>query len=582
LAVKKATNSQSAPSKEKHVKAILLRTFSKDDSVEQIVKYLSMRLDKTNWVVVLKSLMIFHRCFRDGDNSFIENLKPKSAMVFSLSKFLATSPSTHLYTVFVKKYAKYLEEKVSVVRLLNFQFEKNQDTAVKNLKPPDSFKLISKLQSQLNALLNCKMRSQHVGQNTLIHRTYVLLIKDSLILYQLLNEGIIQLLDLFWKMGKKNAAKVVSIYKLFVKETDALIGLYEIGNRFLTQLPQIKKAETSIIDSLEKHIDKLPADDSDDEDDKKKKGKSKKKEESDDDEDLREDDEEYDDYDNKDKGGKDDDSEEQESSEGEDDEPDDLNNIFSGITIQQPLFNFGPGFGAPMMHNPAQPTYNDKASFIKQISAASDTLNPANNYGGQPANPFGVAFNPPQPSFSVQPLSAPQANPFAANPISNPSINNPNPFGGNAAPHNPFAANPIANPYAVNPSLNPAITGSNPGYGANKNLLNPMVNPNITGSSSGLSMTGANPFSGGMNNNYSASPYNSNITGSSSGGNPFGFSSTPAPSGFSNPNNYGMASNPTVPPGNPYGSGVGYNPNPGAQNPFGSTPAVRNPTNPFL
>lgn len=62
----------------------------------------------------------------------------------------------HLFTVFVKKYAKYLEEKVSVLRLLGYQFEKNQD-AVKNLKGQAVYKVIPKLQSQLNALLNCKV-----------------------------------------------------------------------------------------------------------------------------------------------------------------------------------------------------------------------------------------------------------------------------------------------------------------------------------------------------------------------------------------------------------------------------------------
>jgi hypothetical protein len=258
-AVKKATDSKMAPSKDKHVRAILMRTFVKDNSVEQIVRYLSLRLEKSNWAIVLKALMIFHRCFRDGDSSFIDNMKPKSSHIFSLQKFSATAPTTHLHTVFVKKYAKYLEEKVSVLRLLGFQFEKNNN-AIKNLKTPKCFKIVPKLQSQLNALLNCKMRTQHVGSNQLIHRTYILLMKDSLILYQMLNEAIIQLLDMFWKMKKKNASKVISIYKLFVKETDALIGLYEIGSRFLKQLPEIKKAETSIIESMEKHLDDLPDD----------------------------------------------------------------------------------------------------------------------------------------------------------------------------------------------------------------------------------------------------------------------------------------------------------------------------------
>jgi len=254
--IHKATERKAAPAKEKHVRVVILRTFSKEkgNSEEQIIHFLTKRLEKTNWAIVLKSLMIFHRCFRDGDPSFMESMKTRSTHIFSLQKFSATAPASHLYTVFVKKYAKYLEEKVSVLRLLGFQFEKSKD-AVKNLKPPKCFKIVPKLQSQLNALLNCKMRTQHVGQNQLIHRTYVLIMKDSLSLYSSLNDAIIQLLDLFWKMKKKDAAKVLSIYKLFVKETDALIGLYEIGKRFVRQLPDIKKAEISIVDSMEKYVE---------------------------------------------------------------------------------------------------------------------------------------------------------------------------------------------------------------------------------------------------------------------------------------------------------------------------------------
>jgi len=265
-AVYKATDHKASPSKEKHVRAIILRSFSKDkdNSVEQIIRYLSQRLEKTNWAVVLKCLMIFHRCFRDGDASFIESMKTRSNHIFALQRFSSTAPATHLYTVFVKKYAKYLEEKVSVLRLLGFQFEKNKDS-VKSLKPPKCFKIVPKLQSQLNALLNCKMRTQHVGQNQLIHRTYILIMKDSLALYTMLNDAVLQLLDLFWKMKKKDASKVVSIYKLFVKETDALIGLYEIGKRFVRQLPEIKKAESSIIESMEKHVEDMPDDDSSEE-----------------------------------------------------------------------------------------------------------------------------------------------------------------------------------------------------------------------------------------------------------------------------------------------------------------------------
>jgi len=287
-AVKKATENNMNPAKDKHVRAILMRTFVKDNSSEQIVRYLSLRLEKTNWVVVLKALMMYHRCFKDGDPGFIDMMKPRSSQIFSLPVFSSTAPSTHLHTVFVKKYAKYLEEKVSVLRLLGYQFEKNAD-ANKNLKPPKCFKIVPKLQSQLNALLNCKMRAQHIGQNPLIHRTYVLLIKDSMVLYPMLEEAIVQLQDLIWKQKKKSASKIITIYKLFVKETDALIGLYEIGQRFLQKLPEVKKVDSSIIESMEKYVEELPDDKSDDDEDSGSddpKNKQNKKKESD--EDLRE------------------------------------------------------------------------------------------------------------------------------------------------------------------------------------------------------------------------------------------------------------------------------------------------------
>jgi len=276
--VYKATDRHAKPSKEKHVRALILRTFATDNSVEEIIKALTIRLDKANWAVVLKDLMIFHRCFRDGDPSFIEAMKPRSNTVFALRVFGSSANPTSLFTVFVKKYAKYLEEKVSVVRLLGYQFEKNKEAA-KNLKAPKCFKVVQKLQSQLNALLNCKMRSKHVTQssNQLIHRTYILIMKDSLSLYSMLSEAIQQLLELFWKMKKKDATRVLSIYKLYCKETDALIGLYEIGKRFVRQLSDIKKAETSAIEAMEKHLNGLEGDDDSDEETQKKKKNGKKK-----------------------------------------------------------------------------------------------------------------------------------------------------------------------------------------------------------------------------------------------------------------------------------------------------------------
>jgi len=558
-AVKKATENNMNPAKDKHVRAILMRTFVKDNSVEQIIRYLSLRLEKTNWVVVVKSLMMFHRCFKDGDTSFIDMMKPRSSQIFSLPIFSSTAPSTHLHTVFVKKYAKYLEEKVSVLRLLGYQFEKNQNAA-KSLKPPKCFKIVPKLQSQLNALLNCKMRAQHIGQNPLIHRTYVQLIKDSMILYPMLMEAIEQLQELFGKLKKKNAAKVVTVFKLFVKETDALIGLYEIGQRFLQKLPEVKKVDSSTIDSMEKHVEKLPDDQSDEEDSgseqsggKKPTKKTKNKKQSDEsDEDLREDDAEYDEYEEKEKKYEDDSEEEQnESSSGEADAEETIFPVFPAQQQQQqqqqqqPIApSFGPGSGLNIPN--ASISYNDKAAFIKQISAVSDSL----------ANPF-------QPNIMV---ANPMANPFGHQPgtLSNPFQ------------QTSVAQNPQSSPFSSNP-----FTVANP----NSAVTFPPNNYNAYNSSP---FSAANPQG---NSNLFSAPNNSNVnpfsapTGHTSS-NPY---STPPSSGFSNnpPGNSFANSNIFSVPGNQViSSNPGTNYNVNAQfNPFGQNNkanSVPSNNNPFL
>eukprot|EP01122_Echinamoeba_exundans_P008531 TRINITY_DN2846_c0_g2_i1.p1 TRINITY_DN2846_c0_g2~~TRINITY_DN2846_c0_g2_i1.p1 ORF type:complete len:517 (+),score=153.19 TRINITY_DN2846_c0_g2_i1:82-1632(+) len=263
-AVYKATSSSMKPPKEKHVKRLCLQTFSRDDQAnEEMVRCLYKRLEKDNWAVVLKALMVFHRCFRDGDQYFMESLRSKSSSIFALRRFSAVAPQGNVYTLFVRKYAKYLEEKVSVLRLIGLQFEKTRD-ACKSLPDKEAFKRVPKLQSQLNALLNCKMRAQHVGKNLLIVSTYMLLLKDSLVLYPILNDGVIGLIDRCFKMRKKEAQRVLEIYTLFVKETDALITFYDVARTFAQHLPQIHRAKTTLIDALQQHISKMPDDDGED------------------------------------------------------------------------------------------------------------------------------------------------------------------------------------------------------------------------------------------------------------------------------------------------------------------------------
>lgn len=63
-----------------------------------------------------------------------------------------------------------------------------------------------------------------------------------------------------FSMKKHEVQKVLDIYSLFVRETDALISLYSNMRSFLPNIPNIKRAKTSLIDVLKNQIDKMDDD----------------------------------------------------------------------------------------------------------------------------------------------------------------------------------------------------------------------------------------------------------------------------------------------------------------------------------
>jgi hypothetical protein len=516
----RATTQFAKPSKEKHVRILVLQTFNRDGSVDEIIKSLVKRMEKQNWAVVIKALMIFHRCFRDGDPGFIEAMKPRSNLVFALRTFSSLAPPNHLFTVFVKKYAKYLEEKVSVLRLLGYQFEKNQD-AVKKLKGQAVYKVVPKLQSQLNALLNCKLKAQHAGAHVLINHALILLCQDSLVLYSLLHDQVVKLVDAYWKMNRKDATRALNVYKLFVKETDALIGLYDIAKQFIRQLPSVNKADSSIVDQMEKYLESVGgALDSDDEGNGRKKGRKKGARDDDSDDDSNEMlNTRNEQYDERDYGANYDDDEE-ESSGSEDDAPDYFKDFFAGM----PSMANNP-FGAQPRAPPTNIYGSQNSPLMGQPSSFGTSP-----FSSQPgASPFAAQSRP-----SASPFASQSGSPFTPAP-SPYGTGSPSPFGSSAPPFGSVAANPFA----------PAAQPANPFAGS---ASSPAANPFAP---SGASAFGGSLVIANQPNSFASNPFGGSAFGGSS------FTQPPQPA------------NPFATPQSSYGSSSAFGqPTQQAANPF--------------
>jgi len=250
--VHKATNYKPKPSKPKHIKDVVLNSFN-GEAVRYIADALSTRLNtKENWAVVLKALIIVHSCFEEGSKDFEDVMVANVSSIFNLQRFKSFSPQNHPLTIFISKYARYLEEKVNVLKANGFQFEKKSEV-LDGVSVSEQLKALPKLQSQFNALCNCRITNVQRA-STIIIRAYILLLKDSITIYSMLSKAIVNLCEKFSKMSKKEASQFLTIYKLFVKETNAIIKIYDGARTISSNLPQIEKIDESIVSKLETSV----------------------------------------------------------------------------------------------------------------------------------------------------------------------------------------------------------------------------------------------------------------------------------------------------------------------------------------
>jgi len=135
---------------------------------------------------------------------------------------------------------------------MDFQFEKNPDCLLKLSTMTEKLRVVSFLQSQLNGLLNCKIRNDPL--HPLLQQVYYLLGKDSVLLFSILNFAIPSLLESLNIMNRKNAETFLSIYTLYCKEVSAMKYLCEYTKDYMESTPEFYEPDSSIKLKIENHI----------------------------------------------------------------------------------------------------------------------------------------------------------------------------------------------------------------------------------------------------------------------------------------------------------------------------------------
>ncbi|XP_013166063.1 PREDICTED: phosphatidylinositol-binding clathrin assembly protein LAP isoform X4 [Papilio xuthus] len=259
----KATTEEMIAPKKKHLDYLVHCTNEPNVSIPQLANLLVERTQNTNWVVVYKALLTVHHLLAYGNERFTQYLASSNS-TFQLSNFLDKSGvQGYDMSPFIRRYAKYLNEKALSYRTVAFDFCKvkrgKEEGSLRMMNAEKLLKTLPVLQAQLDALLEFDCTANDLT-NGVINMCFMLLFRDLIRLFACYNDGIINLLEKYFDMNKKNCRDALDLYKKFLIRMDRVGEFLKVAENVgidKGDIPDLTKAPSSLLDALEGHLASL-------------------------------------------------------------------------------------------------------------------------------------------------------------------------------------------------------------------------------------------------------------------------------------------------------------------------------------
>lgn len=266
----KATTEEMLGPKKKHLDYLVHCTNEPNVSIPQMANLLIERSQNTSWVVVFKALITTHHLMCYGNERFTQYLA-SSNVSFQLSNFVDKSGVQSAVgartgfdmSPFIRRYARYLNEKALSYRAVAFDFCKvkrgKEEGTLRTMNSENLLKTLPILQNQLDALLDFDCSANDLT-NGVINMAFMLLFRDLIRLFACYNDGIINLLEKYFEMNKKQCREALDLYKKFLIRMDHVGEFLKVAENIgidKGDIPDLTRAPNSLLDALEQHLASL-------------------------------------------------------------------------------------------------------------------------------------------------------------------------------------------------------------------------------------------------------------------------------------------------------------------------------------
>jgi hypothetical protein len=245
--------------------ALVECSYSKQVSMSELFRVLSVRLRDDRWICIFKTLSLIHLLTREGNSDRIlgylagnpDLLQPN----FHQQQGFYYQNQAFDQTQWIKSYSEYLAQKATCYKSLKFDWIRNKDEAVAKFRTMEDVQEILKqteiLQKQIEVAIECKWQVNGMS-DIVLQQGFRLMIAEMIGLFHLGNEANVRILGLYFEMDRPDATKALGLYKKFTSLSKKMQETFEVAkqNRHSLNLtiPVFKLPPASLANTLEDYL----------------------------------------------------------------------------------------------------------------------------------------------------------------------------------------------------------------------------------------------------------------------------------------------------------------------------------------